>query len=98
MDQPHRHSAVSYRGSTPLDRASAHFTRREYSRQARLQEERFPRTFLPGVLIQYSPPFPIRQRGLSERLRDRPHSAHNEQHPAGNLAALDPRVGHTCLL
>jgi hypothetical protein len=32
-----------------LDRAAAHVARREYARQARLQEVRFPPKFLPDV-------------------------------------------------
>src|SRR5215218_6518589 len=52
MDQLHRHSALANRGGAPLDRATAHVASGEYSRQARLQEERLPRTFSPGVLIK----------------------------------------------
>ena len=53
MDQLHRHSALAHRGGAPLDRAAAHVASREYSRQARLQEERLPRTFSPGVVFEH---------------------------------------------
>src|SRR5215218_8288761 len=52
MDQRHRHSTLSHRGGTPLDRATTRVASCEYARQARLLEERLPRTFLPGVLIE----------------------------------------------
>ena len=52
MDQPHCHRALAHRGGAPLDRAAAHVTRGEYSRHASLQEKRFPRTFLPVVLME----------------------------------------------
>ena len=52
MDQRHRHSTLSHRGGTPLDRAAAHVASCEYARQARLQQERLPRRFSPSVLIE----------------------------------------------
>src|SRR5215213_10530897 len=52
MDQPHCHRALAHRGGAPLDRAAAHVTRGEYARQARLQEKRLPRAFLPVVLME----------------------------------------------
>src|SRR5215210_8273850 len=52
MDQRHRHSTLSHRGGAPLDRATTRVASCEYARQARLQEERLPRAFSPGVLIE----------------------------------------------
>src|SRR5215208_4870725 len=52
MDQRHRHSTLSHRGGAPLDRATTRVASCEYARQARLLEERLPRTFLPVVLIE----------------------------------------------
>src|SRR5215213_11142198 len=49
MDKPHRHRALAHRGGDPLDRAAAHVARCEYTRHARLQVVRCPRTFLPDV-------------------------------------------------
>src|SRR5919112_4251415 len=53
MDKFHRHSALAYRGGAPLYRATAHVACREYSRQARLQEERLPQTFSPGIVVEH---------------------------------------------
>src|SRR5215218_7450295 len=52
MDQRHRHSTLSHRGGAPLDRATTRVTSCEYARQARLLEERLPRAFSPGVLME----------------------------------------------
>src|SRR5215213_9910289 len=52
MDQCHRHSTLSHRGGAPLDRATTRVASCEYARLARLLEERFPRAFSPGVLIE----------------------------------------------
>src|SRR5918993_3709672 len=52
MHQRHRHSTLSHRGGTPLDRATTRVASCEYARLARLQEERLPRAFSPGVLIE----------------------------------------------
>ena len=52
MDQRHRHSTLSHRGGAPFDRATTRVASCEYARQARLLEERLPRAFSPGVLIE----------------------------------------------
>ena len=53
MDQPDRHRALAYRGDAPLDRASAHITRREHAGQARLQGVRLAREAPPGISIEH---------------------------------------------
>src|SRR5829696_5920222 len=52
MDQRHRHSTLSHRGGTPLDRATTRVASCEYARQARLLEEWLPRAFSPSVLVE----------------------------------------------
>src|SRR5215213_7709809 len=52
MDQRHRHSTLSHRGGAPLDRATTRVASCEYARLARLLEERLPRAFSPGALIE----------------------------------------------
>ena len=53
VDQPDRHSALAHRGGDPLDRTAAHVARREYPRQARLQQVRLPREFLPSASLEH---------------------------------------------